>query len=142
MGFVWFLFSVVLVGVASLIGNVGGIPATLILILGTAVWAAYDSTQIHVREYKTAMAAHPLVLAIGIAILWIVFFPWYLTVRQRIKKGTQPRKVGSIATSAPPAPSPAESAAGELERLADLRSKGVLTEEEFTSAKRRVLGTP
>lgn len=142
MGFVWFLLSVVLVVVASLFGDVGGIPATWILVLGTAVWAAYDSTQIHVREYKTTMAAHPLVLGIVIAILWIVFFPWYLTVRQRIKKGTQPRKAGSIAASAPPATSPAALATGELERLADLRSRGVLTEEEFTSAKRRVLGAP
>jgi hypothetical protein len=32
------------------------------------------------------------------------------------------------------------SAASELERLADLRARGVLTEEEFQAQKRRILG--
>jgi hypothetical protein len=32
------------------------------------------------------------------------------------------------------------SAASELERLADLRARGVLTEEEFQAQKRRLLG--
>jgi uncharacterized membrane protein YdbT with pleckstrin-like domain len=40
---------------------------------------------------------------------------------------------GSSGTSAP-------SATTELERLADLRARGVLTEEEFQAQKRRILG--
>ena len=40
---------------------------------------------------------------------------------------------GSTGTSAP-------SATSELERLADLRARGVLTEEEFQAQKRRILG--
>ena len=32
------------------------------------------------------------------------------------------------------------SASSELERLADLRARGVLTEEEFQAQKRRILG--
>jgi hypothetical protein len=35
---------------------------------------------------------------------------------------------------------PSPSAASELERLADLRARGVLTEEEFQAQKRRILG--
>ena len=35
---------------------------------------------------------------------------------------------------------PAPSSASELERLADLRARGVLTEEEFQAQKRRILG--
>src|SRR5919108_205383 len=35
---------------------------------------------------------------------------------------------------------PAPSTASELERLADLRARGVLTEEEFQAQKRRILG--
>ena len=55
--------------------------------------------------------------------------------------------------SAPPVPAPAASGAttpamppasasttGELERLAELRNKGVLTEDEFLSQKRKILG--
>jgi len=44
-------------------------------------------------------------------------------------------------TPTPPAPPPeAPSVTTELERLADLRAKGVLTEAEFQDQKRRVLG--
>jgi uncharacterized membrane protein YdbT with pleckstrin-like domain len=35
---------------------------------------------------------------------------------------------------------PSHSATSELERLADLRARGVLTEEEFQAQKRRILG--
>jgi hypothetical protein len=47
----------------------------------------------------------------------------------------------------PPAPAPPAAGAGEqdplmaqLERLADLRSQGVLTDEEFAAAKAKLLG--
>ena len=46
----------------------------------------------------------------------------------------------------PPPPAPAPAAAGgdltaELERLANLKAQGVLTDEEFAAAKARLLGT-
>jgi hypothetical protein len=41
----------------------------------------------------------------------------------------------------PPASTPAApSTTGELERLAELRAKGVLTEDEFQAQKARILG--
>jgi uncharacterized membrane protein YdbT with pleckstrin-like domain len=40
-----------------------------------------------------------------------------------------------------PAPPTAPSVATELERLAELRDRGVLTEEEFQAQKRRILGS-
>lgn len=49
--------------------------------------------------------------------------------KNRMYRGGQP--------SAPSAPS----STTELERLADLRAKGVLTEEEFQAQKRKILGT-
>jgi len=39
------------------------------------------------------------------------------------------------------APSPSDSTASELERLAKLRKSGGLTDEEFAAAKAKVLGT-
>lgn len=52
-----------------------------------------------------------------------------------------------IAAKAKPTIPPQTSAAGsdpisQLERLAELRAKGILTEEEFLAQKRKVLGTP
>jgi uncharacterized membrane protein YdbT with pleckstrin-like domain len=49
------------------------------------------------------------------------------TNKQRMYQGGSPRG--------------APSTAGELERLADLRDRGVLTPEEFEAQKRRILGT-
>ena len=40
----------------------------------------------------------------------------------------------------PSAPSPPHSTTAELERLADLRARGVLTEDEFQAQKRKLLG--
>jgi Short C-terminal domain len=40
----------------------------------------------------------------------------------------------------PPAPSAGDSQTDELQRLANLHSQGVLTDEEFAAAKAKVLG--
>ena len=49
--------------------------------------------------------------------------------------------IGGVAAPAPPAPSGASaSTTEELSRLADLRDRGVLTEEEFQAQKARLLG--
>jgi hypothetical protein len=43
---------------------------------------------------------------------------------------------------APPAPAAtSENSIDELQRLADLHSSGVLTDEEFSAAKAKILGT-
>ena len=45
---------------------------------------------------------------------------------------------------APPAPAaqaPADDATSELERLASLHNSGALSDEEFTAAKAKILGT-
>jgi uncharacterized membrane protein YdbT with pleckstrin-like domain len=48
----------------------------------------------------------------------------------------------SAEPSTPVAPRAAPSQVTELERLADLRAKGVLTEEEFQAQKAKILGQP
>lgn len=55
------------------------------------------------------------------------------------------RSAAAAATATPPPPMPGGVAAGpnvttELERLADLRSRGVLTEDEFQAQKAKILG--
>lgn len=47
---------------------------------------------------------------------------------------------GSAAPAQATTPPASASTTGELERLAELRNKGVLTEDEFQSQKRRILG--
>jgi hypothetical protein len=52
--------------------------------------------------------------------------------------------LGGAPAGAPPAPPPAaapqESYLQELERLAELRDRGILTDEEFTAKKKQLLG--
>ena len=55
------------------------------------------------------------------------------------------RPAGTTASSEPPRPPTpplAPSTVSELERLADLRAKGVLTEAEFQAQKAKILGQP
>jgi uncharacterized membrane protein YciS (DUF1049 family) len=143
VGLIAFVASVVLVVVAAQVENSTHVPAVWLLILGSAAWAAWDSTQIHIREFKTTMAVTPIVLGLGIVVLWIVFFPWYLAVRYRIGQGTQPRKVAAaeVASDASAAVESSGSAAvfADLEQLAELRARGALTEQEFVAAKRKLL---
>ena len=55
---------------------------------GTALWAAIDSSKIQLKRYKSGISYGPFVLFIGVAFLWIVGFPWYLSMRYKIKTGT------------------------------------------------------
>ena len=74
-GIIAFIISLALVVVAAMAGNATKLPLIHLLILGTATWAAWDSTQIRLREYKSGVALHPVALWFGIALLWIVGFP-------------------------------------------------------------------
>lgn len=67
------------------------------LILSTALWAAADSSRLELKKYRSGLATGPVVLFIGVALLWIIGFPWYLVVRGKIRAGTMPRKPASPA---------------------------------------------
>ena len=71
------------------------VPVSIFLNAGMALWAAIDSSKIHLRLYKSGIACHPVVLFFGIACLWIIGFPWYLSVRYKIKTGTAILKDGA-----------------------------------------------
>ena len=59
-----------------------------ILIFGSALWAAIDSSQIQLKRYKSGISYGPVVVFLCFVFLWIVAFPWYLIVRNKIKAGT------------------------------------------------------
>jgi|SRR5665213_1344441 len=75
----------------SLVGlNIAGknVPLIYFMILGTAIWAAMDSSKIHLKRYRSGISYGPVVLFFGFLLLWIVSFPWYLSERYKIKTGT------------------------------------------------------
>lgn len=172
-------------------GSSGSTTAVVwLMILGTSVWAAINSHQLEFRSYKTSMDNHPVTIFVVHLLFWIIAFPWFLTVRARIKEGSAELKDEFKRT---PHPSPASRAGGpgpvaspvkqairpveaetervppplppvakrppvaspapapvpvvtetdriaQLQKLADFKAQGILTEEEFQAEKRRLLG--
>lgn len=72
-----------------------GIDFTLIMIVGTSLWIAIDSKKIEIKKYKSGISYGPVLLFIATLLLWIVAFPWYLIVRERIKSGKAHLKEGN-----------------------------------------------
>ena len=63
----------------------------LIMVIGSAGWAAMDSEKRNIRVYQTPFSG-PWVVFIAICLLWILFFPWYLVTRSKIIDGSLPFK--------------------------------------------------
>lgn len=82
------LFTIGLLAVDILISVLIHFSLTWFMVLGTALWAAFDSKKIQLKQYKSGISYGPVVLFIAIALLWILGFPWYLAMRYKIKAGT------------------------------------------------------
>ncbi|MGD0744902.1 MAG: hypothetical protein ABSA45_07090 [Verrucomicrobiota bacterium] len=85
------LLTMALILLTSFVGlKVAGkyVPLSWFMILGTAIWAAIDSSKIHLKRYKSGISYGPVVLFFGFLLLWIVAFPWYLAMRYKITTGT------------------------------------------------------
>src|SRR5215472_3581273 len=66
-----------------------------LITLSTALWAAIDSKKLQLKHYKSGISYGPTALFFGIALLWVVGFPWYLVMRYKIKTGTAVLKEAS-----------------------------------------------
>jgi hypothetical protein len=54
-----------------------------LMVLVSSAWVVRDAERRGLREVEPRLAHHRLVLFIGCVVLWVVAFPWYLTVRGR-----------------------------------------------------------
>lgn len=82
------LFSAGLLAACIVISSLVGFNLAWIMVFGTALWVAIDSSKIQLRRYRSSLSCEPTVLFFGCALLWIVVFPWYLAMRYKIKTGT------------------------------------------------------
>jgi hypothetical protein len=82
------LFSLGLLVACIVLYSILRLNVTWIMVLGTSLWAALDSSKIQLKRYKSGISYGPVVLFLACALLWIVGFPWYLIVRYKIKIGT------------------------------------------------------
>ena len=60
----------------------------------SAVWAAWDSARIGLLRYRSQMANDPVMVLCMCCMLWLLFFPWYVVIRQGIRRGLVPLKEG------------------------------------------------
>ena len=65
-----------------------GFDLTWIMVFGTALWVAIDSSKLQLKRYKSGISYGPVVLFFACAVIWIIAFPWYLSMRYKIKTGT------------------------------------------------------
>ena len=82
------LLSLALIVACVAFYSVFHFDVTGIMMLGTSLWAAFDSSKIQLKRYKSGISYGPIVLFLACALLWIVGFPWYLIMRYKIKTGT------------------------------------------------------
>jgi len=58
-----------------------------LVVLGTSLWAAVDSSKIDLYRYKSGISTKPIGIFLGCLLLWIIAFPWYLSMRYKITNG-------------------------------------------------------
>lgn len=98
----------VLAGIGiTFIGEGVGSSIPWLIVIGCAIWAALDASKMEVKKYQTALSG-PVGILFGTVLLWIIVFPWYLVVRQKIVAGEMPRKASGGASQAPDASSPVQ----------------------------------
>ena len=88
-GGMFFLLALLLVSLSLLMGAAG----TVVLVLGTSIWVAFDASKHKLAQYQNGIGG-PVVACLGSLLFWIIVFPFYLTIRSRIRTGVQPVKTG------------------------------------------------
>lgn len=101
-----------------------------LIVLGTSIWVLVDAKSIGVKkgQIKGMGNMGPWAWFFGCLLLWIIGFPFYLAKRGEFKR------VNSDQSN-----SMSNDSIGQLEKLAEMKEKGILTEEEFTAKKQELL---
>jgi hypothetical protein len=94
------LFTFGLIVLSGVVTEITHINITLLMILGTSLWVAIDSRKIELLKYKSGISYGPIVLFFACVFLWLLGFPWYLIVRNKIKTGVAVLKneAGTVTT--------------------------------------------
>ena len=120
--------------------------AIWLVIIGTSIWVLVDAKSIGVKKGQIKGIANlgPWGWFFVCLLLWIVGFPFYLAKRSEYKKinstndtiQTNNKLSDSIGVRHQKQSS---SDIDQLEKLANLKEKGVITEEEFRAKKKELL---
>jgi uncharacterized membrane protein len=101
-----------------------------LVVLGTSIWVLIDAKTIGVKkgQIKGMGNMGPWAWFFVCLLLWIIGFPFYLAKRGEFKR------VNSGQSN-----SMSNDSIGQLEKLAEMKEKGILTEEEFNAKKQELL---
>ena len=118
-----------------------------VVVIASAVWVYIDAKNIGVRKDLVSgfFNLGPVGWSLATLLLWIISFPCYLIQRPTLKAaaiaaaGNEPSSENT-ATSQSSATTESD-AIGSLEKLADLRDRGILTGAEFEQKKQELLAT-
>lgn len=115
-----------------------------IVVLVSAIWVLIDAKNIGVKKDLISGMGNmgPFAWFFGTLLLWIVVFPMYLFNRGKFKlavaRASNPVSApisGSVKTN-----QSQSMAIEDLEKLAALKEKGLITEGEFEAKKKQLLG--
>ncbi len=111
-----------------------------LVVVATSIWVFVDAKSIGVKKGQISGIADmgPWGWFWVCLLLWIIGFPFYLAKRSEYKAANA---APSMPPPVPPlAPQPVADPLTQLERFAQLRDKGILTEAEFQAKKAQLLG--
>jgi hypothetical protein len=57
------------------------------MIVGTSVWVGIDSAKMRLQKYQSGISYGPVILGVLCSLCWIIGFPWYLSMRYKIRTG-------------------------------------------------------
>ncbi|MGI4788405.1 MAG: SHOCT domain-containing protein [Janthinobacterium lividum] len=113
-----------------------------LIVIGTTIWVGFDASTNKVtsddKDYNWSNGAGAWV--VGCILLWIVVFPWYLVRRARVLRvASTTVQTYRSQEQWPPAPQLSTSLTSEIEHLSALHKQGVISDDEFILAKKRLL---
>jgi len=81
------LLTIVLIVVALFLNEMLEGNIFMLMMVATGIWAAWDSSKIELKKYKSGISYGPIGIFVCHIGLWFVAFPWYLSMRYKIKNG-------------------------------------------------------
>ncbi len=64
----------------------------LVVFGAASLWVVWDARRIRLRDYRTQLANEPVMLLFLAFAFWAIVFPWYLIVREGIRRGLVPKR--------------------------------------------------
>ncbi len=113
-----------------------------LIVVATSIWVLFDARSSGIRKglVKGLADLGPWGWFFACLFLWIVAFPVYLAKRTELKRAAASSR--DAESTGARSSAMAASEIEQLERLAALRQKGALTDEEFAAKKREILKMP